>query len=134
MSESTPTTTVRKGKRALVLAGGGARAAYQAGALLAIRDLQEDASRNPFPILCGTSAGAINAIALACNAENFFTATETLANVWRNISAGQVYRSAPQDIARSSTSWLSAMLFGGLIKTTPRSLLDNTPLRQLLEK
>ncbi|MDA0191322.1 MAG: patatin-like phospholipase family protein, partial [Proteobacteria bacterium] len=58
-------------KTALILTGGGARAAYQVGVLLAVRDLLPDDTRNPFPIICGTSAGAINAASLACHADNF---------------------------------------------------------------
>jgi len=122
------------GRTALILAGGGARAAYQAGVLLAIRDLLPETSRNPFSILCGTSAGAINAVALACNADNFSVAVENLAGVWSNFRAGQVYRADFVGIAASSACWLGALIFGWLFKRTPRSLLDNTPLRQLLEK
>jgi NTE family protein len=121
-------------RTALILAGGGARAAYQAGVLLAIRDLLPSASRNPFSILCGTSAGAINAVALACHADDFGKAVETLLDVWRNFHAGQVYRADPLGIAASGARWLGALMFGWLFKKTPRSLLDNTPLRQLLEQ
>jgi NTE family protein len=126
--------SVSNGRTALILAGGGARAAYQAGVLLAIRDLLPEASRNPFSILCGTSAGAINAVALACNADNFSVAVENLADVWSNFRAGQVYRADLVGIAASSALWLGALMFGWLFKRTPRSLLDNTPLRQLLEQ
>ncbi|WP_422898115.1 patatin-like phospholipase family protein [Propionivibrio sp.] len=126
--------TKSNGRTALVLAGGGARAAYQVGVLLAIRDLLPEASRNPFSILCGTSAGAINTVALACNSDNFSAAVEALADVWRNFRAGQVYRADPAGIAASSVRWLGALMFGWLFKRTPRSLLDNTPLRQLLEQ
>ncbi len=50
----------------LILSGGGARAAYQVGVLSAIADLLPDAAHNPFPVIVGTSAGAINAVGLAC--------------------------------------------------------------------
>lgn len=126
--------SMSNGRTALILAGGGARAAYQAGVLLAIRDMLPETSRNPFSILCGTSAGAINAVALACNADNFSVAVENLADVWSNFRAGQVYRADLVGIASSSARWLGALMFGWLFKRTPRSLLDNTPLRQLLEQ
>lgn len=121
-------------RTALVLSGGGARAAYQAGVLLAIRDLLPDATSNPFPILCGTSAGAINAATLACHADNFRAAVDVLAQVWRNMHAASVYRADPLGIGASGAKWLGSLMLGWLIKRSPRSLLDNAPLRQLIER
>lgn len=121
-------------RTALVLGGGGARAAYQAGVLLAIRDLLGDASDNPFPILCGASAGAVNVATLACNAHHFGAAVEALADVWRNLHAGQIYRADPIGIGVSGTRWLGALLLGWMVGRSPRSLLDNLPLRRLLEQ
>ncbi|HNC20191.1 patatin-like phospholipase family protein [Accumulibacter sp.] len=121
-------------KTALVLGGGGARAAYQVGALLAIRELLGDPTTNPFPILCGTSAGAVNAATLACHANNFSSAVEALADVWRNMHAGQIYRSDPLGMGIAGARWLSALLLGWVIQRSPRSLLDNQPLRRLLEQ
>lgn len=121
------------GRTALVLGGGGARAAYQVGVLLAIRELLGDRTDNPFPILCGTSAGAVNAATLACYAYNFSAAVDALAEVWRNMHAGQIYRADPLGIAVSGVNWLSALLLGWAIRRSPRSLLDNRPLRKLLE-
>ncbi len=117
----------------LVLTGGGARAAYQVGVLLAISKLSSNRRHNPFPILCGTSAGAINAASLACLADNFGKAVSRLANVWRNMHASHIYRADPAGIAASGARWLSLMAFGWLIRNQPRSLLDNSPLRSLLE-
>ncbi len=119
---------------ALVLTGGGARAAYQVGVLLAISKLSSNRRRNPFPILCGTSAGAINAASLACLADNFGKAVARLANIWRNMHASDIYRADPAGIAASGARWLSLMAFGWLIHNQPRSLLDNAPLRTLLER
>ena len=81
------------GKAALVLTGGGARAAYQVGVLTAIREIRGRGGGNPFPILCGTSAGAVNAAALAVFSDNFDAAVRRLAWIWRNFTVGQVYRS-----------------------------------------
>ena len=78
-----------------------ARAAYQAGVLAAIRDMLPDATVNPFPILCGTSAGAINAATLACQADNFRAAVESLNDVWRNMRARDVYRADTLGVAAS---------------------------------
>ncbi len=118
---------------ALVLTGGGARAAYQVGVLGAIRELLPQPRRNPFPIICGTSAGAINAASLASLAEDFGAGVDYLEDVWRNFHAAQVYRADALGIGASGLKWLSAFMFGWLIRRSPRSLLDNTPLRRLLE-
>lgn len=82
-------------RTALILTGGGARAGYQAGVLKAVRELLPEPQRNPFPILCGTSAGAINAASLAVWAEDFSGGVDQLLRVWENFSANQVYRADP---------------------------------------
>ena len=122
-----------KGKTALVLTGGGARAAYQVGVLKAVRELLPEPRVNPFPILCGTSAGAVNAASLACFAENFDEAVEHMLNVWGHFHAARVYRADAAGIGASGARWLSMLMFGWLFKQNPRSLLDNAPLRELLE-
>jgi NTE family protein len=119
-------------RTALVLPGGGARAAYQAGVLAAICEMLPDPTVNPFPIVCGTSAGAINAATLACQADNFRGAVDALGDVWRNMHAGDVYRADPLGIVASGGRWLSSLALGWLVRRSPRSLLDNDPLRQLL--
>ena len=117
---------------ALVLGGGGARAAYQVGVLQAICEVLPDPRVNPFSIICGTSAGAINAVSLACHAENFQSGVDAVAGVWRNFRAHQVYRADGPGIAVSGMRWMSALALGWLIHRAPRSLLDNAPLGRLL--
>lgn len=124
----------RSTNTALVLTGGGARAAYQVGVLKAVRELLEEPKVNPFPILAGTSAGAINAAVLAAHARNFAVGVEGLLEVWRNVHAEQVYRTDPAGIGGVAIRWLGSLMFGWLVRKTPRSLLDNTPLRYLLER
>ncbi|MBL8399084.1 MAG: patatin-like phospholipase family protein [Candidatus Accumulibacter sp.] len=129
----------RKNRVALILSGGGARAAYQVGVLRAIRELQSSSQRhpphrNPFSILCGTSAGAINAATLACYSHNFAAAVDALNDVWCNMHAGQIYRADPWGVGAGLSRWLGSVLFGWVVKKSPRSLFDNRPLRQLLEK
>lgn len=121
-------------RTALILTGGGARAAYQAGVLAAVAELLPDPTRNPFPILCGTSAGAINAATLACQAENFRAAVDNLMAVWRNMRASHVYRADPLGIGASGGRWLATLALGWLFRQPPRSLLDNSPLRSLLAR
>ncbi|MFL6618632.1 MAG: patatin-like phospholipase family protein, partial [Povalibacter sp.] len=70
-------------KLGLVLPGGGARAAYQVGVLRAISDLLPSKASNPFPVVTGTSAGAVNAMAIAVHADRFRVAVGNLERVWR---------------------------------------------------
>ena len=116
----------------LVLTGGGARAAYQVGVLKAVRDLLGRPERNPFPILCGTSAGAINAAALAVHADDYSAAVGRLLEVWEHIHCHQVYRTDALGIARSGARWLAALMLAS--RRSPVSLLDNGPLRETLER
>jgi NTE family protein len=131
-----------KKKTGLILTGGGARAAYQIGVLQAISEiLWEEGwppARNPFQIICGTSAGAINATALACRADNFGEGVQKLLDVWSNFEASQVYRADSLGVLRSGARWLSLLSFGWLLRkwraAPPQSLLDNTPLVNLLHR
>jgi NTE family protein len=123
---------ISEGRAALVLTGGGARAAYQVGVLSAIRTIRGRRPGNPFPILCGTSAGGINATALAVRSASFNHAVRHLARIWRNFHIEQVYRVDPVALFGSGLRWASATFTGWAVRQTPRSLLDNSPLRALL--
>lgn len=118
----------------LVLTGGGARAAYQVGVLQAIAAMLPESARNPFPVICGTSAGAINAAGLAVSARNFHEGVGRLVSVWENSHVNQVYRSDPIGVFGNSARWLASLLFGGLGKYNAVSMLDNSPFPQLLER
>ena len=122
------------GKAALVLTGGGARAAYQVGVLNAIREIRGRRPGNPFPILCGTSAGGINAAALAVFSADFNAGVRKLAWIWRHFHVDRVYRSDAAALLHTGLRWGAALTFGWAVRQTPRSLLDNTPLRELLER
>jgi NTE family protein len=76
----------------LIMTGGGARAAYQVGVLRALRELLSAGGPLPFPVTCGTSAGAINAAVLAGEADDFARGVERLLAVWENFHVSQVYR------------------------------------------
>lgn len=117
----------------LVMAGGGARAAYQVGVLKAIADMLPEGAPNPFPILCGTSAGAINATTLAIYARSFHTGVRRLYRVWFNFRVHHVYRADARAIFATGAKWFSAVLLGGLGRHNPGSLLDRAPLRALLK-
>jgi NTE family protein len=129
------------GTTGLVLTGGGARAAYQVGVLQAISHIRREsgvAGGNPFPVIAGTSAGAINAAALACRADMFEQAVAGLVDVWQNFRAEQVYRSDSFGVIRTGARWLTMMSLGWVIaqwrRARPRSLLDNKPLEVLLHR
>ncbi len=112
----------------LVLTGGGARSAYQVGVLLALAELLPRA-RNPFPVIVGTSAGAVAACVLAAEAHRWRRAVAGLERVWANFRTGQVFHVDPVHMLRAGTHWLLALLSGGLVLSPPKALLDNSPLR-----
>lgn len=117
----------------LILSGGGARGAYQVGVLSAIADLLPDSSSNPFPVIVGTSAGAINAVSLACGALHFREAVRRLSSVWRSFHTDQVYRSDWPGVLRQASRFLGHSVFG-IGKQVPVALLDSSPLAGLLER
>ncbi|MES1163762.1 MAG: patatin-like phospholipase family protein, partial [Rhizobacter sp.] len=125
----------------LVLTGGGARAAYQVGVLKAIAQIRRESNApaaNPFPVITGTSAGAINAASLACRAADFDAGVRALAEVWENFHAEQIYRSDSIGVIRTGARWLTMMSIGWVIarwrRVRPRSLLDNRPASLLLRR
>lgn len=119
-------------KTALVLPGGGSRAAYQVGVLKAISELLPVRAASPFPILVGTSAGAINATELAIHAHRFRVAVGNLDRVWRNFSVPQVFDASTPTMLKDGMHWLLALISAGWLVTPPPSLFDNSPLRTLL--
>ena len=116
---------------ALVLSGGGARAAYQVGALRGISSVLGKDHPNPFGIIAGTSAGALNAAGISTHAHRFRTGIRMLEYVWRNISSDQVYRLDSSGLISSASNWVFTFL-ANRQRRTPTSLLDNSPLEELL--
>ena len=135
-----PPTPLPAPTTGLLLTGGGARAAYQVGVLEAIADIRRAAGQqqagNPFPVITGTSAGAINAAALACGADDFDGVVRRIADVWRHFHTAQVYRADSLAMLDAAARWRMVLGVGQLIAKwlhiRPRSLLDNTPLAALL--
>jgi NTE family protein len=119
-------------RTALVVSGGGARAAYEVGVLKALRQLMPRPQRSPFSIYCGVSGGAINAASLALAADDFWSGVDALESFWSDLHAGAVYRADPWSVAVSGGRWLAALSAGWLFGASPRGLLDNTPLERLL--
>ncbi len=130
----------------LLLTGGGARAAYQVGVLQAIVELRRkyqppapgETQGSPFSIITGTSAGAINAAALACSADDFRLGVLQLSRVWSHFEAGQVYGADTLSVLRTGARWMSLISMGWMVarwrRIKPRSLLDNSPLASLLNR
>jgi NTE family protein len=142
MQNALPHAPALPSRTGLLLTGGGARAAYQVGVLEAIADIRKaagaQAGANPFPIITGTSAGAINASALACGADDFDGSVRQIVEVWKNFHAEQVYRADSVSMLRSGATWMTLLSLGWVLakwrRLKPRSLLDNTPLGELLRR
>ena len=121
-------------RTALVLTGGGARAAYQVGVLKAAAEVLPKRAHNPFSIITGTSAGAINAVALGASANNFRLAVKKVEYIWSNLSVDQVYRAGYRDLLRSVFRLLASLFHRGTGVRAPLSLLDTAPLAALLDR
>ncbi len=132
MSEQTPTYEAARSRIALVLPGGGARSAYQVGVLQAIAGWCPANRPLPFAVLCGTSAGAINAAVLAAHADDMQRASAELTRVWSSFRTEQVFRAGAIDMLRLGLQLLLALLTSGWLLPMPRALFDNSPLRKLL--
>jgi NTE family protein len=115
----------------LVLTGGGSRSAYQVGVLLALAELLPRA-RNPFQVIVGTSAGAVAASVLAAEAHHWRRAVAGLERVWANFRSGQVFHVDAPHMIRAGAHWVLSLMSGGMVLSPPKSMLDNTPLRELL--
>ncbi|MFS4457772.1 patatin-like phospholipase family protein [Bdellovibrio sp. HCB2-146] len=121
-------------KLGLVLSGGGARGAYQAGVLIAIQEISES-SGVPlrYDYLSGVSAGAINASSLASNADNLKHACSSLAKLWTEVSFEKVFSTDSLTMGKIGLQWMRELSLGALTGTTPgRSLMDTSPLRNLI--
>jgi NTE family protein len=120
-------------KLAIVLSGGGARAAYQAGVLRAIAEWLPAGTPLPFTIVTGTSAGAINAAAIGAGAKDFGMATVRLCELWTSLRARNVYRTDAARLAGSGLRWLISFVPAWRHRR-PASLLDNAPLGHFLRR
>jgi NTE family protein len=120
------------GRLGLVLTGGGARSAYQVGVLKGIADLLRRGSACPFPIITGTSAGAVSAIALASDAAHFRRSIYAIERVWRDFRVHHVFKADAASMVKSGLHWFMAFITGGWLVQPPHSLFDNSPLWELL--
>lgn len=117
----------------LILSGGGARAAYQIGVLRAIANILPKNAANPFHVISGTSAGALNAASLATHAHRLRTGVRTLEHVWKNLSSSQVYGLQSGSLLTSASGVLLSLL-SGKVGENSVALLNNEPLTKLLSR
>jgi NTE family protein len=120
----------------LVMTGGGARGAYQAGVLKRVGEIKRvEASGNPFPLIGGASAGAVNGCALAVGCDDFASVTRVLAEMWAILKPSDVFHCDFISQAHNSLTWILDLSFGGIAGGGhARSLLDATPLRHFLNR
>jgi NTE family protein len=121
--------------KALVLSGGGARGAYQVGVLKAVGELaKENQLENPFEILCGVSAGAINASFLASTCHEFQRSTQNLVDLWASLTSDQVFRTDALSVGKIGLKLIQELSFGGMTKVQSQTaLLDTEPLSHLIQ-
>lgn len=115
---------------AVLLPGGGARAAYQVGVLRAVARILSRSSPTPFRIICGSSAGAINAATLAVHADSFRRGVARLLRGWHRVRVTDVYRADFASVSIHGLRWLASVLTGGPGQAA--AMLDNAPLRRVL--
>ncbi|HXX15341.1 MAG TPA: patatin-like phospholipase family protein [Candidatus Eremiobacteraceae bacterium] len=120
----------------LVVTGGGARGAYQAGVLLRLAELKGIAIHgNPFPLIGGSSAGAVNGAALASGCDDFLSAAKALVHLWRNIQPSDIFHCDLLSQVHNSITWMLDLSFGAILGGgNAQSLLDATPLRTFLNR
>lgn len=119
---------------ALLLPGGGARAAYQVGVLKGLAELLRETTANPFPVVCGTSAGALNAVALATRADHFVEAAHWLEELWLRLNVNHVYQTGWLQILGNAMRLALSLFNTGVAVGAPVGLLNNGPLRTLLAR
>lgn len=117
----------------IVLSGGGARGAYQVGVLKAVAEVQPPGPC-PFSVVTGISVGAINALALVSRPEDFQGAVARLEELWRGLRCSGIFHTDARAVMGRLAAWARYMAFGRFGAQPPESLLDNAPLRALLER
>jgi NTE family protein len=132
MTSSPPASDGAGGELALVLSGGGARGAYQAGVL---RRISRGFPDLRFSIVTGVSAGAINASFIAAHPGSLAEAMEDLCGIWCNLQVEDIFRVDTASLARHFTRWATRLAAGGsLMAPAVRGLVDSTPLHGTIER
>ncbi len=117
---------------ALVLSGGGARAAYQVGVLFAIAERRPELA---IPIHAGVSAGAINTLTLAAHPGTFGASVRALRREWSRLTVDDVYEVRMTGLMRAGMRWMGQRVFHrGRRPTVVRGVFDMEPLRNFLNQ
>lgn len=126
--------TTPNARSGLVLAGGGARCAYQIGVLRALNEaLGNNTKQLPFDVVTGVSAGSLNASILCAKAENFSAAIDQTSRLWQNIDTSKIYRTGQWDMIKS----LQQIVISAIkMKRQHRAvgLLDTAPLWRYVQQ
>lgn len=120
------------GKTALVLAGSGAKVAWQVGVLQAVNEILDTPARSPLPIICASSTGAINAAILACEAERFAQGVERLLQFWRTVRPERVFHGESWRLMLAGLRLALAIAGSGFLACPGHALLDHAPLARWL--
>lgn len=118
----------------LILSGGGARAAYQAGVLRGLAHVLGRATASPFPVISGTSAGAINAATLAVHADDFRRGVARLLRWWRAVTVEHVYRTDLRSLSAHGFRILGALMGVSRMPEHAVTMLDNAPLARTIAR
>lgn len=125
--------------RAVVLSGGGARGAYEAGVLrFILDDLPRRTGIEPhFDIICGTSVGAIHACFLAATADETGTRGERLVEIWHRMRVHEIFNFTTRDFFRLPRRMLGVKRVAQQLREGQRpdrlyGLLDTEPLERLV--
>lgn len=116
--------------------GGGARGAYQAGVLKAVCEITSEMGiKQPFPIMAGISAGAVNASFLAAYADDMHVAIRQLCYMWGGIRTSRIFRVDAWSLAKIALKGMAELALGGCFASDikSRSLLDTSPLREFAD-
>jgi NTE family protein len=117
---------------AVVLAGGGARGAYQAGVL---RGIGRHLPHLRLPVLVGVSAGAINTAFLAAHSAPLGAASDALVEVWRGLETDDIFRVDMPSLVKHFSRWVARLASGGgAISPEVRGLVDSSPLQSVIER
>jgi len=131
-ADTPETPDAGRGKLAIVLTGGGARAAYQVGVL---RCLARRFPELRFDIVTGVSAGAINAVYLAASSRGLAAAADGLSRLWHDLEVEDVFRTDAWSLGRMMLGWGARLVSGGArLLPQMRGMVDTSPLQGLLSR